>query len=121
MEALDLVLPEHNDEFIDFGVPANVRSVRIRMGVPFSSVNCFEGDAPLLFARDGDAMRVPRPAAGMMTVTFMEGAQYTSGAEVVQMGARVARPGAKEFHARSPSASLRAGSRRAGEYARSSG
>ena len=56
------------------------------MGVPFSSVNCFEGDAPLLFARDGDAMRVPRPAAGMMTVTFMEGAQYTSGAEVVQLG-----------------------------------
>jgi hypothetical protein len=37
------------------------------MGVPLISKNCFVG-APFLPA---GAMRVPRPAAGMMTVTFI--------------------------------------------------
>jgi hypothetical protein len=41
--------------------------VWITIGVPLISKNCLEG-APFLPA---GAMRVPRPAAGMMTVTFI--------------------------------------------------
>src|SRR5579862_1233777 len=59
------------------------------MGVPASSVNCFDGCGFLDFAslpaaRTG-AMRVPSPAAGMMTITFMAGSQYTSANAGVQM------------------------------------
>src|SRR5581483_10818542 len=47
----------------------NLRMVWMRIGDPFSSINCF-----LLtpsFSGDLRPMRVPRPAAGMMTDTFM--------------------------------------------------
>ncbi len=44
------------------------------MGVPLISKNCFEG-TPFLPA---GAMRVPRPAAGMMTVTFIRGEKYNN-------------------------------------------
>src|SRR6266851_6839576 len=59
----------------------------MRIGVPPSSVNCFEGDAFCLpFApADTGAMRVPRPAAGIMTITFIAGCKYTSGDQGVQM------------------------------------
>src|SRR5215470_5018869 len=50
------------------------------MGVPPSSVNCLEGPFPLL---TGD-IRVPSPAAGMMTTTFMAGDKYTSPRRPVQ-------------------------------------
>src|SRR5262252_1702912 len=43
----------------------------MRMGVPPSSVNCFEGGGFLLFPLGTGAMRVPSPAAGIMTTTFM--------------------------------------------------
>src|SRR5437764_188200 len=48
----------------------------MRMGVPASSVNCLDGCA--FFALESialgtGAMRVPSPAAGMMTITFMAG------------------------------------------------
>src|ERR1035438_5042228 len=41
------------------------------MGTPPSSLNCLVGGFFLTFAPDSDAMRVPRPAAGMMTNTFI--------------------------------------------------
>src|SRR5215469_9861867 len=51
----------------------------MRMGVPLSSVNCFEGRGFLAsLAPDTGAMRVPNPAAGMITYTFIAGCQYTS-------------------------------------------
>src|SRR6266536_4477687 len=53
----------------------------MRIGVPASSVNCFEGEDLFDFvslALGSGAMRVPSPAAGMMTITFMAGCQYTS-------------------------------------------
>jgi hypothetical protein len=43
------------------------------MGTPFTSVNCFEGDGFLLLLRAAADMRVPKPAAGMITLTFMNG------------------------------------------------
>src|SRR3954453_11797091 len=45
------------------------------MGSPASSMNCLDGAvfgaAPLFVLLDGPAIRVPRPAAGMMTITFI--------------------------------------------------
>src|SRR4051812_6681784 len=45
------------------------------MGSPASSMNCLDGAvfgaAPLFVLLDGPAIRVPRPAAGMMTMTFI--------------------------------------------------
>src|SRR5215472_7208130 len=60
------------------------------MGVPPSSVNCFAGaDFRVLLL---GAMRVPKPAAGMMTSTFMAGDKYTSpvkGVQISEYGAGV--------------------------------
>src|ERR1700683_1303536 len=66
---------------------ANLRSVWMRIGVPPSSVNCLEGDAlrlPLAPTGTG-TMRVPRPAAGMITTTFIAGSKYTGGGQGVQI------------------------------------
>src|SRR5580700_3139698 len=46
------------------------------MGVPPSSVNCFEDASFFVLALGADVMRVPRPAAGMMTTTFMRAQVY---------------------------------------------
>src|SRR5947208_1239218 len=43
----------------------------MRIGVPLSSVNCLEATGFFPFDSGADAMRVPRPAAGMMATTFM--------------------------------------------------
>src|ERR1035441_6168287 len=51
------------------------------MGVPARSLNCFEGCGFLVLASMAlgmGAMRVPRPAAGIMTITFIAGCKYTS-------------------------------------------
>ena len=59
---------------------ANLRNVWIRIGVPPSSENCLEGGAFFcltLAPADIGAMRVPRPAAGMITTTFIAGSKYT--------------------------------------------
>src|ERR1700722_5407146 len=63
----------------------------MRMGVPASSVNCLEGWGFFVFASRAlgmGAMRVPRPAAGMITITFMAGCKYTSAEPGVQMCVR---------------------------------
>jgi len=52
---------------------ANLRRVWMSIGVPSSSANCFDGVDFFVFALGAKAMRVPRPAAGIMTTTFMEG------------------------------------------------
>jgi hypothetical protein len=39
-------------------------------------VNCLEGMVFLFFVPGWGAMRVPNPAAGMMTITFMAGCKY---------------------------------------------
>src|ERR1035438_3288834 len=52
----------------------------MRMGVPASSVNCLEGWGFFVFASRAlgmGAIRVPRPAAGIITITFMAGCKYT--------------------------------------------
>src|ERR1035441_2195686 len=52
----------------------------MRMGVPASSVNCLEGWGFFVFASRAlgmGAIRVPRPAAGIITITFMAGGKYT--------------------------------------------
>ena len=62
----------------------------MRIGLPPSSVNCFEGGAFFglsLAPTSIGAMRVPRPAAGIMTVTFIAGCKYTSAESGVQMQA----------------------------------
>jgi hypothetical protein len=41
------------------------------MGTPFSSVNCFEGVSRLLLVDAPVAIRVPKPAAGIITKTFI--------------------------------------------------
>ncbi len=56
------------------------------MGVPPSSVNCLEGAAFLLFGLGADAMRVPRPAAGIITTTFIAGCKYKAGWRPFQIG-----------------------------------
>src|SRR2546430_520140 len=64
----------------------------MRIGVPPSSVNCFEGGvffAFEAFALGTGAMRVPSPAAGMITITFMAACKYTSaqqGVQIVEVG-----------------------------------
>src|SRR5262252_4261710 len=53
----------------------------MRIGVPLSSVNCFEGwvfFSLASLATETGAIRVPNPAAGMITNTFIAGCQYTS-------------------------------------------
>src|SRR5580700_4577921 len=50
----------------------------MRIGVPASSANCLDGARFLVLAREAGLMRVPRPAAGIITTTFMAGCQYTS-------------------------------------------
>src|SRR5579864_5008893 len=55
------------------------------MGVPASSVNCLEGCAFLSFVLGTGAIRVPKPAAGIMATTFMAGCQYTSDDSGVQI------------------------------------
>src|SRR5580693_1278139 len=73
---------------------ANLRRVWTIIGVPPSSVNCFEGSALfcLPIAPTGiGPMRVPRPAAGMITNTFIAGSKYTSGSQGVQILAHFSR------------------------------
>src|SRR5881275_3539298 len=58
------------------------------MGVPARSVNCFEGCGFLPFAAlplGTGAMRVPSPAAGMMTMTFIAGCKYTDAERQLQI------------------------------------
>src|SRR5580693_5149245 len=72
---------------LTLSTPANFRSVWRRIGVPPNSVNCFEGGAfrfPLAPTGMG-AMRVPSPAAGMITTTFIAGSKYTGASEGVQI------------------------------------
>src|SRR5713101_614221 len=66
---------------------ANLRSVCMRIGSPPKSVNCLDGAdfLPLSCALGTGAMRVPRPAAGMITTTFMAGCNYTGVEEGVQI------------------------------------
>src|SRR5271169_4865535 len=66
----------------------------MRMGVPDSSLNCFEGWGFFVFASLAlgmGAMRVPKPAAGIITITFIAGCKYTSGRQGVQI--RTIQPG----------------------------
>jgi hypothetical protein len=49
----------------------------MRIGVPPISENCFDAAGFLLLASDACAMRVPKPAAGIMTKTFIAGCKYT--------------------------------------------
>src|SRR5437764_11227153 len=61
------------------------------MGVPARSVNCFEGCGFLPFAvlpLGTGAMRVPSPAAGMMTMTFIAGCKYTDAERQIQIARR---------------------------------
>src|SRR5271170_4010214 len=58
------------------------------MGVPPSSVNCLVVVGFLPFALGAEAMRVPKPAAGMITNTFIAGCKYTRAGASVQIGAR---------------------------------
>src|SRR5690242_5333651 len=80
------------------------------MGVPARSVNCFEGCGFLPFAvlpLGTGAMRVPSPAAGMMTMTFIAGCKYTDAERQLQIA-----PG-KRAHRMRPSCT--ANSKRDGE------
>src|ERR1700730_14332149 len=56
------------------------------MGVPPSSVNCLVAAGFLPLAAGADAIRVPRPAAGMITTTFIGGCKYTRVGASVQIG-----------------------------------
>src|SRR5207253_7907645 len=69
----------------DFRLVANLPKVWIRSGVPPSSVNCLEGPAFFPFPLGGDAMRVPSPAAGIITTTFIGGDKYSEGGKPVQI------------------------------------
>src|SRR5271170_1534120 len=65
------------------------------MGTPPSSLNCLVGAFFLTFpgkgAAEDAAMRVPSPAAGTMTNTFIGGDQYSTGFVVlVRSGLRAA-------------------------------
>jgi hypothetical protein len=53
------------------GLAENLRRVCTRMGIPPSSVNCFDGADFLLLALGTGAIRVPSPAAGMIAMTFI--------------------------------------------------
>ena len=60
----------------------------MRIGTPAKSVNCFEGCAFFVFASLAlgiGAIRVPSPAAGIMTITFIAGCKYTSAEAGVQI------------------------------------
>src|SRR5690349_11516936 len=54
----------------------------MRMGVPLISKNCFEG-TPFL---PGGTIRVPRPAAGMIAITFIKGQKYNNFADELPAG-----------------------------------
>src|SRR5208283_5488831 len=58
----------------------------MRIGVPPSSVNCLLAAGFLPRAPGAEAMRVPRPAAGMIATTFIAGCKYTRAEESVQIG-----------------------------------
>src|ERR1051325_346091 len=55
---------------------ANLRSVWMRIGTPSNSVNCLEAEG-VTRALLAAAIRVPRPAAGMITITLIAGLKYT--------------------------------------------
>src|SRR5712692_5925546 len=63
----------------------------MRIGTPSSSVNCLDGADFFPRALGAEAIRVPRPAAGMMTTTFIEGDQYTAASVAVQIGGLLGR------------------------------
>src|SRR5271166_4338850 len=60
------------------------------MGTPPSSLNCLLGPFFLAFsdrgAAEGGAMRVPSPAAGTMTNTFIRGDQYSTSRAICVAG-----------------------------------
>src|SRR5208282_6864916 len=59
----------------------------MRMGVPPSSVNCLVAAGFFTLAPGAEAMRVPKPAAGIITTTFIAGCKYTRVDAAVQIGA----------------------------------
>src|SRR5256885_7997898 len=63
----------------------------MRIGTPSSSVNCLDGADFFPLELGAEAIRVPRPAAGMMTTTFIEGDQYTAASVAVQIGGLLGR------------------------------
>ena len=79
------------------GVAANLRRVWTRMGTPPNSLNCLVGTFFLALVAEGDAMRVPNPAAGIITKTFIGGDQYSTGTEVGASALRLLRIGNLEF------------------------
>ena len=70
-KAGNFVLAQSDGDFVNGRAAANLRSVWTRMGTPPSSLNCLVGAFFLDFAAEAGAMRVPRPAAGTMTNTFI--------------------------------------------------
>src|ERR1700680_2791845 len=58
----------------------------MRMGVPPSSVNCLVAAGFFPLAPGADDMRVPKPAAGIITTTFIAGCKYTRAGASVQIG-----------------------------------
>src|SRR5580692_13015127 len=57
----------------------------MRIGTPPSSVNCLVA-VGLALARGAETMRVPKPAAGTITTTFIAGCKYTRVWAAVQIG-----------------------------------
>src|SRR5437870_5224892 len=57
----------------------------MRTGVPPRSKNCLDAAGFLPFVSEAVDMRVPRPAAGMMTTTFIAACKYKRWEETVQM------------------------------------
>ena len=57
----------------------------MRIGVPPISENCFDAAGFLLFASEAGVMRVPNPAAGMITTTFIAGCKYKARGAQVQI------------------------------------
>lgn len=60
----------------------------MRIGTPPSSVNCLVDAGFLLWVRGAEAIRVPKPAAGTITITFIAGCKYTRVRAAVQIGPR---------------------------------
>src|ERR1700677_4081656 len=58
----------------------------MRIGTPPSSVNCLVAAGFLLLPRESETIRVPKPAAGTITTTFIAGCKYTRGRASVQIG-----------------------------------
>ena len=57
----------------------------MRIGTPPSSVNCLVDAGFLPLVRGAEAIRVPKPAAGTITITFIAGCKYTRARAAVQI------------------------------------